>query len=76
MSVVVDRLEKHGYAVRTVDETDRRAVLVRITDAGREVAAQVSTARDALLAERLDRLAPAERRSIVAALAALDRLTE
>jgi len=35
---VIDKLEASGYVVRIAHERDRRAILARITDRGREVA--------------------------------------
>jgi DNA-binding MarR family transcriptional regulator len=39
---VIDKLETSGYVVRVAHERDRRAVLARITDRGREVAASAT----------------------------------
>jgi DNA-binding MarR family transcriptional regulator len=38
VTAVVDRLERAGYALRVADPTDRRRVLVEITDRFRELA--------------------------------------
>ncbi len=74
MSVLVDRLAKHGWVTRETDASDRRAVQVRITPDGTAMAERVAQARIALLAERLAVLSEAERAAIAAALPALDRL--
>ena len=48
---VIDRLELSGYAVRAAHEHDRRTILARITDRGREVAASATeTLNDAQFA--------------------------
>jgi DNA-binding MarR family transcriptional regulator len=39
---VIDKLETSGYVVRVAHERDRRAILARITDRGREVAASAT----------------------------------
>ncbi|MFZ2526551.1 MAG: MarR family transcriptional regulator [Rhodococcus sp. (in: high G+C Gram-positive bacteria)] len=44
---VIDRLECRGLTERLPDPADRRAVCVRLTDAGRDLAAQLDAARDA-----------------------------
>jgi MarR family transcriptional regulator, organic hydroperoxide resistance regulator len=43
---VLDRLEREGLVVRTLDPADRRARIPALTDAGREVQARVTQARD------------------------------
>ncbi len=74
MSVLVDRLAKHGWVTREADSSDRRAVQVRITAAGSQLALQVAQARVALLADRLAALTADERAAVAAANPALDRL--
>lgn len=37
MTSRIDRLERRGYVTRTPDPTDRRGVLVELTDSGRKV---------------------------------------
>jgi DNA-binding MarR family transcriptional regulator len=65
---VLDALEADGLIARTPDPKDRRARLVRITEAGAErhaaVVAEIRAMEDALLAE----LAPAERELLVRVL--------
>src|SRR5438270_12667176 len=49
MTSRLDRLERRGYVTRKPDPDDRRRVLVRLTDAGREVldaAASANTGRE------------------------------
>jgi DNA-binding MarR family transcriptional regulator len=75
MTTLVTRLERQGLVERRGDAADRRAVLVGITDAGRRVLAQRQEARAAALAERLQQLDRDERRALLAALPALERLT-
>ncbi len=74
-TTVVAGLETKGLVVREIDLEDRRSVLVRLTDAGRNLVAEMSRDRDAvalqlfgrlphpdraLLLERLAQLVPAE----------------
>lgn len=74
MSVLLDRLERRRWIRRQADRSDRRAVQVAITAAGRDVLAKAAAARTAVLAERLAGLSSADRAAIAAALPALGRL--
>ena len=58
---VLDRLEKQGLVVRTVDPSDRRVRIPQITDTGRDVFATFATARDAAEARALDGVSAADR---------------
>jgi DNA-binding MarR family transcriptional regulator len=51
---VLDRLEREGLIVRTVDPSDRRVRIPQITESGREVFATFAAARDAAEARALD----------------------
>jgi len=42
MTLTIDRLEKAGWITRSADPTDRRRILVTLTDAGRELAIAVN----------------------------------
>lgn len=75
MTALVTRLERDGLAVRGDDPTDRRAVIVSLTDAGRAVLVARRTRRASRLAALLDRLDPEDRAAIDAAAGALARLT-
>ena len=74
MTLLVNRLEAAGHAERVADPTDRRAALVRITDAGRAVLAERHAARTARLLAELDRLSVADRDLLIAARPAIERL--
>ncbi len=74
MTVLVNRLASAELAERVPDPTDRRAVLVRITDAGRAALAERRDARARLLRDRLVQLDDADRDLLMAALPALARL--
>ena len=64
----LDRLESRGYIRRTRSATDRRSVLVEITDTGRKVLDQAITADAAREGEMVAGLSRAERRSLAALL--------
>ncbi|GAA4596668.1 DNA-binding MarR family transcriptional regulator [Actinoplanes octamycinicus] len=76
MTQLVTRLERDGLASRGSDPADGRAVVVGITDAGRDAVAKRRAGRAEALAEVLNRLPEADRAAIVAALPALDRLND
>ena len=58
---LADRLEAAGLLVRGHDPGNRSIVTVEVTAAGRELVARVVARRHVLLAEVLDRMAPADR---------------
>ena len=64
----LDRLENRGYVKRTPHATDRRSVLVEITDAGRKVLEQAISADVQREAELVAPLTRAERRTLAALL--------
>jgi len=66
----VDRLVVAGLLDRSDDPTDRRHLLLEITDAGRALVWQVMSHRRTAVAAILDRMPASRRRSLVPALAA------
>jgi DNA-binding MarR family transcriptional regulator len=76
MTQVVSRLERDALAERDTDPADGRVVLVRITAAGRDLLRHRRQTRAARLAVLMDALAPEDRAAIMAALPALDRLSD
>ncbi|MCK0113661.1 MarR family transcriptional regulator [Ornithinimicrobium sp. F0845] len=74
---VVDGLEELGLVARTPDPDDRRAVLVGLTDRGREVVKELRAARRAPSEQLLDALSTEERAqlrtSLLTLLEAADR---
>jgi DNA-binding MarR family transcriptional regulator len=61
ITVMIDRLEKHGFVKRTHDTVDRRSVLVQVTPAGKEVLEKAMRQRNEILGTYLSRLEPTER---------------
>lgn len=76
MTGLVNRLETEGLVRRRPDPTDARAALVEITDSGRAFVEARRDERVRALSGRLDRLTDADRAAILAALPALDRLSQ
>ncbi|SDF51438.1 DNA-binding transcriptional regulator, MarR family [Blastococcus fimeti] len=68
---VADGLQERGLVERTPDPGDRRAVLLRPTDEGRRVRAEVGRARAADNEELLARLSPDDRATLTRLLTAL-----
>ncbi|GAA3541462.1 MarR family transcriptional regulator [Kribbella ginsengisoli] len=73
---IVTKLEREGLVERRADPSDGRAVLVHITGAGAAVVRGRQEERMVRLTELAERLTPAERSRIQAALPALTRLVE
>ncbi len=76
MTRKVNALEEEGYVARRPHETDGRAVVVTLTDHGRETVVADRRRRDEWLARQLRDLTPAERDVLRAAAPILHRLSE
>ncbi len=74
LSRIVGRLEDDGLLQRSAGESDRRCVVVSATAAGRRMQARMRADRSASLAERLASLSAGDRRAVLDALPALERL--
>ncbi len=68
---VIDELEAAGLVRRQPDPTDRRAVLVSLTDRGADVLESYRARRRAGVAELLGRLSAAEQRELIRLLSRL-----
>lgn len=76
LSRVVGALEKNGYASRSQDPNDGRAVLVTVTPAGHDLYQRLQRERSALIDNYLGGLSAEESRTLVAALPLLEGLAE
>ncbi len=74
MTTLVNRLQAAGLAERAPDITDGRAILVRITPAGRKLLADRRATRANALLSELDRLDDGQRAALIAALPAVRAL--
>jgi DNA-binding MarR family transcriptional regulator len=74
MSRVLAALDDAGLLVRTPDPQDARSALVELSAEGRAMIERLRTERTAVLAERLERLAPEHREALAAAVPALEAL--
>lgn len=76
LTQLVTRLERDGLVERRPDPADGRAVLIHLTESGREIGMTRREDRRRHLVPLVARLTPAERQAIAAALPALTRLAE
>lgn len=67
-SEVVNRLEEDGYLVRTIDETDRRATLLKLTDLGKARAAELQDEKEAMLEQLFSALSKEEKETLATLL--------
>lgn len=72
MTQLISRLQAAGLVGRATDPHDGRVVLVHISDAGRASLAERRSGRAERIAGVLDRLDPAERGALLAALPAME----
>ncbi|MDH2443444.1 MarR family transcriptional regulator [Amnibacterium sp. CER49] len=75
MTSLVNRLEERGWARRTADPDDRRAIRVELTSQGTERLERHRADRTRRIADRLTILDDADQAALLAALPALQRLT-
>ena len=64
-------LLERGLVERTPDPGDRRAVILRVTDEGRRIRAEIEAARTADAAELFGRLSPGDRAELARLLRSL-----
>jgi EmrB/QacA subfamily drug resistance transporter len=76
MSRIVDEIVRRGWAQRRVDQTDHRASVISITEAGEAILDAVRHDRTARLAAGLALLEPEEAAALLAALPALESLAD
>jgi DNA-binding MarR family transcriptional regulator len=76
MTQVVTRLEQAELVARVADPHDRRAVLVEVTDAGRELNLARRRARAAVLDELISQLPDSSRDTLAAATPVLGQLVD
>jgi DNA-binding MarR family transcriptional regulator len=74
ITLLVNRLEQRGWVQRIADPTDGRAVLVSLTDAGRQTVEQLRAEYRALCHEPMLSLDPGDVRTLAAAVGILDEL--
>ncbi len=76
MTRVIAVLEERGLVMRAPHPTDRRQVVLTVTEDGRALVSQARRRRDAWLAKRLKELTPGERALLRAAAPVLEKLSQ
>jgi DNA-binding MarR family transcriptional regulator len=76
MTRVIAVLEERGLVMRAPHLTDRRQVVLTVTEEGRAVVHRVRRRRDAWLAKRLKELTPQERATLRSAAPILEKLSQ
>jgi DNA-binding MarR family transcriptional regulator len=76
MTRVIAVLEERRLVMRAPHPTDRRQVVLTVTEQGRELVSQARRRRDAWLAKRLKELSPEERAVLRAAAPVLEKLSQ
>src|SRR6201984_404007 len=76
MTRVIAVLEERNLVLRSPHPTDRRQVILTVTEEGRELVSQARRRRDAWLAKRLKELSPEERAILRAAAPVLEKLSQ
>jgi DNA-binding MarR family transcriptional regulator len=76
MTRVIAVLEQRSLVMRSAHATDKRQVMLAVTDAGRDLVFQSRRLRDAWLARRLRELTPQERAKLRAAAPILEKLSQ
>ena len=76
MTRVIAALEERGLVMRVPHSTDRRQVVLSVTEEGRAVVQRARRRRDAWLAKRLKELTPQERATLRAAAPILEKLSQ
>ena len=76
MTRVIAVLEERNLVMRAAHPTDRRQVVLTVTEEGRALVLQARRRRDAWLAKRLKELTPEERALLRAAAPVLEKLSQ
>jgi len=76
MTRVIAVLDERSLVIRAPHSTDRRQVVLTVTDSGRDLVYQARRLREAWLARRLRELSPQERATLRAAAPILEKLSQ
>jgi DNA-binding MarR family transcriptional regulator len=76
MTRVIAVLEERGLVLREPHSTDRRQVLLTVTQDGRDLVQRVRRRREAWLAQRLQELTPEERQILRQAAPILEKISQ
>jgi DNA-binding MarR family transcriptional regulator len=77
---IISRMEERGVIERTHDEQDRRLVVVRLTDSGKEFGRELGDLRRAQLTTLIEAMTPEQQDHLLRAIrdvrAAMEQITE
>jgi DNA-binding MarR family transcriptional regulator len=73
---LINAMENEGWVVRREDDSDRRAVLVELTEMGNDVLEAITDKRSSLLERYLSELSGPDRMALRDAIPALSKLIE
>jgi len=77
MSQILNRFLKDGLITRTASQTDKRKVIIAITDTGKQVILQVLSERDEWMADAISKLfSEEEYNSVKNAIGPLTKLVD
>ena len=76
MTRVIAVLEERGLVLREPHSTDRRQVILTVTQDGRDLVQRVRRRREAWLAQRLQELTPEERQILRQAAPILEKISQ
>jgi DNA-binding MarR family transcriptional regulator len=70
---IIDRMVAHGVVERLRDDDDRRLVVIRATEAGRQTVGEIDLVKCRHFARVLEQLAPNEQECVLAAFRTLNK---
>ncbi|MDP4172151.1 MAG: MarR family transcriptional regulator [Bacillota bacterium] len=76
ITVMLDRLENHGFVSRTRDKVDRRVVLIQLTDVGEEKLNNVLDTRKQIMQHCFTQMEPNELDSFIVSLEKLASIVQ
>lgn len=76
ITVMLDRLENHGFVIRSRDKNDRRVVLIELTDAGEEKLNYVLDKRKQIMQHCFNQMEPDELDSFILSMEKLASIAQ
>ena len=76
ITVILNNLEKLGHIRRSTSETDRRSVVVTLTEAGRKRVEEYNAHRRSVIARLVDRIGPEDTQALKRVLTAARQMEE
>lgn len=76
ITVMLDRIENHGFVIRSRDKNDRRVVLIELTDAGEEKLNYVLDKRKQIMQQCFNQMEPDELDSFILSMEKLASIVQ